>query len=85
MKRRRALLASNPIRSWREVVYEVSRQTHLFEESEEVKVEDANEKIANAYRDRLGKVAGFSFVPAPLRFIKIVEQIFQEHLRKQGL
>ncbi len=56
-------------RSWREIAYEVSRQVGLFEQSEEVKVEDANERIANAYRDRLVKVAGFAFVPPPLRFV----------------
>jgi three-Cys-motif partner protein len=55
--------------SWREVAYEVCRQSNLFREPEEVKVEDANEKIAEAYRDRLLKVAGFAFVPRPLRFV----------------
>ncbi len=47
-------------RSWREVAYEVSRQASLFEQSEDVKVEDANEKIAEAYRARLMHVAGSS-------------------------
>ena len=56
-------------RSWREVAYEVSRQMDLFGKEEEVKVEDANEKIAEAYRKRLLDVAGFSYAPRPLRFI----------------
>jgi hypothetical protein len=46
-------------RSWREVAYEKSPQGNLFGESEEVKVEDANEKVAEAYRRRLIGVAGF--------------------------
>ena len=33
-----------------------------------MKVGDANEKIAEAYRRRLLEVAGFKFAPAPLRF-----------------
>jgi three-Cys-motif partner protein len=56
-------------RSWREVAYEVSRQMDLFGKEEEVKVEDANEKIAEAYRKRLVDVAGFSYAPRPLRFV----------------
>lgn len=56
-------------RSWREVAYEVSRQQGLFSEPEQVKVEDANEKISEAYRKRLIDVAGFSYAPRPLRFI----------------
>jgi three-Cys-motif partner protein len=55
--------------SWREVAYEVSRQMDLFGKDEEVKVEDANEKIAEAYRKRLLDVAGFSYAPRPLRFV----------------
>jgi three-Cys-motif partner protein len=55
--------------SWREVAYEVSRQGNLFSEAEQVKVEDANEKIAEAYRKRLLDVAGFSYAPRPLRFV----------------
>ena len=34
-----------------------------------VKVEDANDKVAEAYRRRLLKVAGFKFSPVPLRFV----------------
>jgi three-Cys-motif partner protein len=56
-------------RSWREVAYEVSRQMDLFGKEEEVKVEDANEKIAEAYRKRLLDVGAFSYAPRPLRFV----------------
>ena len=56
-------------RSWREVAYEVSRQMDLFGKEEEVKVEDANEKIAEAYRKRLLDIAGFAYAPRPLRFV----------------
>ncbi len=55
--------------SWREAVYEEDRQGHLFGAREIVKVEDANEKIAAAYRRRLIEVAGFKFAPRPLRFV----------------
>jgi three-Cys-motif partner protein len=56
-------------RSWSQVTYEVNRQSSLFGETEQVKVEDANEKIAEAYRRRLVDVAGFGFTPRPLRFV----------------
>ena len=56
-------------RSWREVAYERSAQRNLFGDSEEVKVEDANERVAEAYRRRLIDVAGFAYVPKPLRFV----------------
>jgi len=56
-------------RSWRDVAYEKSPQGNLFGESEEVKVEDANEKVAAGYRRRLIDVAGFAYVPKPLRFV----------------
>ena len=56
-------------RSWREAAYERSAQNNLFGESEEVKVEDANEKVAEAYRRRLIDVAGFVYAPKPLRFV----------------
>jgi three-Cys-motif partner protein len=59
-------------RSWREVAYEVSRQGSLFGESEELKVEDANERIADAYRQRLIDVAGFAYAPQPLRFVNSI-------------
>ena len=56
-------------RSWHKVTYEVNRQTNRFQDSEEVKVENANERIAEAYRVRLSDIAGFVFVPRPLRFV----------------
>jgi three-Cys-motif partner protein len=55
--------------SWREVAYEVSRQGSLFGGPEQVKVEDANERISEAYRKRLIDVAGFAYAPRPLRFV----------------
>ena len=54
--------------SWHSTAYEEDPQRHLFWESGMVKVEDANEKIAEAYRRRLLDVAGFKFSPVPLRF-----------------
>jgi three-Cys-motif partner protein len=54
---------------WREVAYEVSRQGGLFSEPEQVKVESANEKIVEAYRNRLVSAAGFAYAPLPLRFV----------------
>jgi three-Cys-motif partner protein len=56
-------------RSWREVAYEISPQGNLFGESDELKVEDANEKVAEAYRRRLIDVAGFAYAPRQLRFV----------------
>ena len=55
--------------SWRQVAYAESPQQHLFGEVETVKVEDANEKIAEAYRQRLLDVAGFTYAPRPLPFV----------------
>lgn len=55
--------------SWREVAYELSRQGNLFGGPEQVKVESANERIAEAYRRRLIDVAGFAYAPQPLRFV----------------
>jgi three-Cys-motif partner protein len=55
--------------SWRNVTYETSPQGNLFGDSEQVKVEHANDKIAEAYRQRLIDVAGFAFAPQPLRFV----------------
>jgi three-Cys-motif partner protein len=54
--------------SWRDVAYEKNPQTHFWKEIEMLKVEDANEKVAEAYRKRLIEVAGFKFAPAPLPF-----------------
>ena len=47
----------------------MSRQGRLFGEPEQVKVESANEKIAEAYRNRVIDVAGFAYAPLPLRFV----------------
>jgi three-Cys-motif partner protein len=58
--------------SWRSIAYEQSPQQHLFGESEEVKVEDANEKISKAYRRRLVDVAGLAYAPQPLRFVNSI-------------
>lgn len=55
--------------SWRNVAYEPNPQGNLFGDSEHVKVEYANEKIAEAYRQRLISVAGFAYAPEPLRFV----------------
>jgi len=55
--------------SWRNVAYEINPQFNLFGVSEQVKVEDANEKISEAYRKRLHDVAGFAYVPRPLRLV----------------
>jgi hypothetical protein len=54
------------------VAYEVSRQRSLFGESDELKVEDANERIAEEYRLRLIDVAGFAYAPQPLRFVNSI-------------
>lgn len=55
--------------SWRNVAYQPNRQGNLFADPEQVKVEDSNEKIAEAYRERLIDVAGFAYAPKPLRFV----------------
>lgn len=55
--------------SWHSVAYEEDPQSHLFGDPVMVKVEDANEKVAEAYRQRLLDVAGFKFSPVPLRFV----------------
>ena len=55
-------------RSWHEVTYEESAQASLFGDREVVKVENSNDRIAEAYRQRLLKVAGFQYVPEPLKF-----------------
>jgi three-Cys-motif partner protein len=56
-------------RSWQQVAYETSPQRSLFGDPEQVKVEDANEKISQAYRRRLIEIAGFACAPNPLRFV----------------
>jgi len=55
--------------SWRDAAYEPNPQGHLFGDAEDVKVDDANQKIAEAYRRRLVSVAGFAYAPQPLRFV----------------
>ena len=55
--------------SWRRVTYEENPQGHLFQESETIKVTRANERIAEAYRERLLSIAGFQHVPRPLPFV----------------
>jgi three-Cys-motif partner protein len=55
--------------SWRNVAYEPNPQGNLFGASEDVKVDDANKKIAAAYRQRLIDVAGFAYAPQPVRFV----------------
>ena len=58
--------------SWRNVAYRDDPQHKLFGNtsagSNKVKIRDANEKIAEAYRRRLIEVSGFGFAPTPLRF-----------------
>lgn len=54
--------------SWQQAAYETSPQQGLFGDPDIVKVEDANQKIAEAYRQRLLKVAGFKYAPIPLAF-----------------
>jgi len=51
-------------RALRKVAYEPSPQMGLFGEVEERKV--SNETIAEAFRSRLNKVAGFKNVPKPI-------------------
>ena len=53
--------------SWRQAIY--TRQGTLFGEDAQVKLADANAKIAEAYRARLTEVAGFRFAPQPLPFL----------------
>lgn len=55
--------------SWRNVAYEPDPQGSLFGDTQHVKVDDANEKISEAYRKRLIDVAGFAYAPQPLRFV----------------
>jgi three-Cys-motif partner protein len=55
--------------SWRQVAYQESLQYNLYGDTETIKVADANEKIAEAYRQRLVDVAGFTYAPRPLAFV----------------
>lgn len=49
--------------SWREVAYKESPQGNFFGTE---MVKQGNDQIADAFRERLQKVAGFGFVPEPL-------------------
>jgi three-Cys-motif partner protein len=60
--------------SWRKVAYELSPQRNLFDDSEQVKVENANEQVSSAYRKRLLDVAGFGYVFQPLRFVNSLKK-----------
>jgi three-Cys-motif partner protein len=51
--------------SWRKVAYAESDQRTLFGDPPDLIKQD-NETIAEAFRDRLRKVAGFAYVPEPL-------------------
>ena len=50
--------------SWKNVSYSVSAQPTLF--GEETKEKESNQSIAESFRERLQKVAGFKFVPEPI-------------------
>jgi three-Cys-motif partner protein len=50
--------------SWRQAAYVVSPQYDLFSKPDRLKQD--NDAIVAAFRERLKKVAGFSFVPEPL-------------------
>ena len=50
--------------SWKDISYSDSPQGHLF--GEEVKEKESNKAIAEGFRERLQKVAGFKFVPEPI-------------------
>jgi three-Cys-motif partner protein len=50
--------------SWKEAAYSVSPQANLF--GEETKEKESNKAIAEGFRERLQKVAGFKFVPEPI-------------------
>jgi three-Cys-motif partner protein len=51
--------------SWRRIAYVKSGQQSLFGDPPDLIKQD-NETIAEAFRERLRKVAGFSYVPEPL-------------------
>jgi three-Cys-motif partner protein len=54
-------LTKHKSESWREAAYE--KQQGLFEAIEE---KTSNRIIAEAFRERLNKTAGFSYVPEPV-------------------
>src|SRR5438093_13159616 len=52
--------------SWKKVAYVPSKQTKLFDSDEPDLLKTENETIAEAFRQRLQKVAGFTYVPPPI-------------------
>ena len=52
--------------TWRNAAYQANPQTNFFDEHELIKADDANEKVAGAYGNRLLQLAGFDYVPKPL-------------------
>jgi three-Cys-motif partner protein len=52
--------------SWRSVAYVPSKQTKLFANEEPDVLKTENDTIANAFRRRLQKLAGFTYVPPPI-------------------
>lgn len=52
--------------SWHGIAYEDDPQDKLFGDRDQIKVDQANEKMADAYRRRLLDVAGFKYAPRPL-------------------
>ena len=52
--------------SWRTVAYVPSKQPKLFADGEPDLLKTENETIAEAFRQRLQKVAGFTYVPRPI-------------------
>jgi len=51
--------------TWFDEAYEVDPQARLFGDEEE-RLKRTNEQVAEAFRQRLRQVAGFSYVPRPL-------------------
>jgi three-Cys-motif partner protein len=51
--------------SWRKIAWVESSQQSLFGDPPELIKQD-NDTIAEAFRERLRKVAGFAYVPEPL-------------------
>jgi three-Cys-motif partner protein len=74
--------------SWRGAAYEPNPQASFFQENEIIKADDANEKITEAYRDRLLQLAGFAYVPKPLalknRLGKTIYYLFFASPNKTG-
>ena len=50
--------------SWKDISYSVSPQQNFF--GDEVREKESNQVIAESFRERLQKVAGFKFVPEPI-------------------